>query len=323
MGLLVPSLIKKNYLPKITKQMWNLDVKRILLNMVPGILGTGLLQITTIINTNFASSLGEGSNTYIFLADRLLELPLSLVAVSLGTALLPTLSYMWSSGDSKKMIETSNFYLRVNLFIALPASVGLYFLALPIVELLFQRGQFTLSDSLITASVVKMYAFTLVASSSVRVLVPAYYAVKNTWIPAVVSFICLVGHVVVAPILMRAYGIEGLVGSTMLSAGLNLGLLVSFFGRFIGEFHVGTFFKKISLFALPALGLYLVTLGYLPLRIFLGDTLLAKLFSLILVIGVGAVVYLGTAYLLKIEECFSAIQTVAGKVLKRLQSNKK
>lgn len=317
-GVLVPALIKKQYLPKLTKQIWNSDVRRILLNMLPGILGTGLLQITTIINTNFASSLGEGTNTYIFLADRLLELPLSLVSVSLGTALLPTLSHMWSIGDSKKMIDTSNFYLRVNIFMAMPAAVGLYFLALPIVELLFQRGQFSLSDSLVTAAVVKMYAFTLIASSSVRVVVPAYYAVKNTWFPAVVSFVCLVVHVIVAPIWMKKFGIQGLVGSTMMSAGLNFILLIGFYRFFIGEFHVGFFLKKILLFLIPSAGLFGVTLGYLPVRMFLGDSLVAKIVALLAIIGVGAVVYLGIAYICKIEECFSALNSVISKTFRRL-----
>lgn len=133
----------------------------------------GLLQITTLINTNFASQMGEGSNSYIYYADRLLELPLSLVSVSLGTALLPTLSRLWVSQEKSKMIETANYYVRLNLFVAIPAALGLFFLGIPIVELLFQRGKFSAADALETGSILQVYAFTLVVSSSVRVLVPS------------------------------------------------------------------------------------------------------------------------------------------------------
>lgn len=329
-AILVPSLIKKNYLPKVSRQMWNPDVRRVLLNMLPGMLGTGLLQITTIINTNFASSLGEGTNTYIFLADRLLELPLSLVAVSLGTALLPTLSSLWSQGERHRMSETSNFYLRVNMFMAMPAAVGLYVLALPIVELLFQRGRFTLSDSLVTASVVRMYAFTLLASSSVRVLVPAYYAVKNTWFPAVVSFICLVVHVLVAPQLMRVYGIEGLVGSTLISATLNLLFLVFSYRFFINPFGIKLWLRQLILFLIPSSGLFFIASQYLWIRSWLGgilsgggDSLVVKLASLIVVIICGAAVYLSIAYLMKLEECFSALNTVFRKINRQFSNEYK
>jgi putative peptidoglycan lipid II flippase len=103
MLILIPALRKANFFPKLKWDLSNPDVLRILRNMIPGMLGLGLLQITTIVNLRFASSLGEGPITYIYLADRLLELPLSLVSVSLGTALLPTLASLWSSDQKKKM----------------------------------------------------------------------------------------------------------------------------------------------------------------------------------------------------------------------------
>jgi hypothetical protein len=78
---------------------------------------------------------------------------------------------MWSEKEKDKMIATANYYLRLNLFVAIPAALGLFFLGIPIVELLFQRGKFTPENAQVTGAVLQVYAFTLIVSSSVRVLV--------------------------------------------------------------------------------------------------------------------------------------------------------
>jgi len=306
-GALVPSLIKKGYFPKIRWRGLSSDILRVWRNMLPGMLGMGLLQITTIVNTNFASRLGEGSNTYIYLADRLLELPLSLVSVSLGTALLPTLAGLWSKGAKDNMVETANYYLRLNLLIAIPAALGLYFLSMPIVQLLFERGQFLTDDSMVTASVVQIYSLTLIVSSSVRVVVPSYYAIKNTWLPAVISAACLLLHILIAPILMGQFGIRGLVISTLLSAGLNLCTLMAFYPFFIGKFHFGKMFFSIGRYCLAGVGLILVCLCYEPIFHFFLNALsfgvfFSRLISVILVISVSAVVYVLSCYFLKVDE---------------------
>ena len=258
--VLVPALIKKGYFPKPKWDFGNRDSRRVWLNMLPGMLGTGLLQITTIINTNFASSLGEGSNTYIYLADRLLELPLSLVAVSLGTALLPTLSNEFSNGRKQKMIDTLSYYLRVNLYVCLPAAVGLLILAYPITKILFGRGEFVEADVLATKSIVMVYALTLIVSSSVRVLVPGFYAIKNTWLPSTVSLIAMITHILVAPILMKHYQLVGLVASTCISGFVNFALVYVCYRFMVGSLGLWTLIKRLILFLVPLSGVVVVCL---------------------------------------------------------------
>lgn len=318
-GVLIPGLVKLGYFPKISKNLNYPGVAKVWRNMIPGMLGMGLLQITTIVNTNFASSLGEGSNTYIYLADRLLELPLSLVAVSLGTALLPTLARLWSEKKSDEMGSTSNFYLRVNLLIALPAALGLYFLSLPIVELLFERGSFTRADSLQTAAVVSVYALTLIVSSSVRVIVPAFYAIKNTWLPAVISAVCLVAHLLIAPYLMGEFGLRGLVTSTLLSATLNLILLLIFFRVFIGSLHFLRSFQSLLKMLVGCGGVIGVIYLYQMVRTTLGDSSGAKIGSLILIIGLSGIVYFSLLRLLKSEEAHFVMNSVFGRISRRLK----
>src|SRR5690606_10372601 len=136
----------------------------ILRNIVPGIFGLGILQLMGLINLNFASQLPEGSHSYIYWADRILDLPQSLIAVSLGAALLPALSEHWSRGNKDKMIETAQRYMRLFLFLGVPSAIGMFVLSTPIVEVLFMRGKFTTADASVTAAVVQIYAILLLAS---------------------------------------------------------------------------------------------------------------------------------------------------------------
>ncbi len=324
-GVLVPALIKKGYLPRLAIEWSNSRVIRVFKSMAPGLLGTGLLQITTIINLRFASRLGEGAISYIYWADRLLELPLSLVAVSLGTALLPTLSKMWAEGRRDKLIETSQHYLRLNLFACLPAAAGLFFLSRPIVEVLFRRGKFSDIDVQATALVVSIYAFILLASSSVRVLVPLYYAMKNTWWPAAVGAICLGVHVIIAPLLMNQFGLGGLVASSFVSATLNFLCLAVPVGRLVGSFgwgHVLVSFSK-NLMASIAMGVLVYFINQ-SLRPYLGVGEIGRLLNLVISILVGLVFFVTLAQILRSEEMETTYRTIKEKLyrkFKRLKSN--
>ncbi|MEZ0391187.1 MAG: murein biosynthesis integral membrane protein MurJ [Pseudobdellovibrionaceae bacterium] len=323
--ILIPALIRADYFPKLQWQGMSQDIAKVWKNMIPGALGMGLLQITTIVNTNFASRLGEGSNTFIYLADRLLELPLSLVSVSLGTALLPTLASLWSQGEKQKTVETANYYLRLNLFVSVPAALGLYYLAHPIVQLLFENGKFTAADSLMTASVVQIYAFTLIISSSVRVLVPSYYAVKNTWFPAVVSAVCLVAHILIAPWMMRMWGIQGLVASTLVSASLNLSSLLIFYPRFIAPLGYVKIFVSFFKFCVAGVVLAGVCRLYPYALAIYGNfglgVRIPRLLSVFSIIGFAALAYCVVSYLLRTEELHHTLNSLLGKIRRRLKKS--
>lgn len=315
-GILIPSLVRSGYFPKLSFNMRqalrNPDIQKVFLNMLPGMLGLGLLQITTIVNLRFASELGEGPISYIYWADRLLELPLSLVSVSLGTALLPTLSGMWTQNQKQKMTETANYYLRVNLFVAVPAAIGLFVLAQPIVELLFLRGQFSMQDAVATASVVQVYAAMLISISCARVLVPSFYAIKNTWFPAVVSAVCLLIHILVAPWLMQGFGLQGLVGSSFVSGTMNFILLLAAYYYFIGSFGLGRVLFSLMRFLIAGAGMY----ASLQMYPFLRDKM-PLLFGLTITIISSAVTYSSLAWILRCEEFTQTFSTVFSKLKRK------
>jgi len=302
MAVLVPALRRLGALPRLHWQGMTADIRKVLVNMLPGLLGMGLLQFVTIVNLKYASGLGEGAISYIYWADRLLELPLSLVAVSLGTALLPTLAGLWNQGQRQQMSETVNYYLRLNWYIAIPASFGLYFLARPLVEVLFMRGQFNSADAEATATVLRVYAWLLFATSGVRVLAPAYNAIQKTWFPAVAAGLSLILHIILAPVLMKSWGLEGLVISSFASALLNLLLLLGFYPRLVGGFDFVKLLQQLFKFVASGMVMAVLLQMHDPLRLILGEGLLVKVLVLAAMVALGAGVYVWVSFIFKLEE---------------------
>lgn len=228
--------------------------KKVLVATLPGIMGVGVLQLISIINISLCAYVGAGALTSIYLADRILELPQSLIAVSIGTVMLPSLSELWVK-DRKAFDQTLAKSLRLYLFFAIPSALGLYFLALPISQLLFQRGQTSFSDVLTVASLVKIYSVLLIVSGLSKILLPAYYSFKNTWFPALLAVFIVAFHFVFGSYMVKAWGIEGIVTSTLVSGLLNFIFLVVGLKIFIKRLYILGLLKDLVQFLAPALSL--------------------------------------------------------------------
>jgi len=251
-GTVVWLLIRLKILPRLTWKWGGPDVRRVFLNMAPGLFGLGIYQVMIIVNTKFAAALAEGSQSYIYLADRILELPQSLIAVSLGVALLPRFSDLHTSGEKQKFLQEANQAVRMLLFLTLPAAVGMWALAEPLTQVLFMRGEFSVNDAFQTARVVEIYAALMVFSSLSRITAPAFYALKNTWLPAAVAFFVLILHILVAPYFVAHYGLKGLAAATTASSILNIVVLQVFFFLMIGPLGYGSILLS-ALRLVPAL----------------------------------------------------------------------
>lgn len=302
LAILFPSLIRRGFLPVPSFDFRNGDVLRVLKVMGPSLAGLSLLQITTLVNLRFASSLGEGPITYLNQADRLMELPLSLVSVSIGAALLPTLSRLAAEKKKTEMIAVMADNFRLNLFISLGAAIGLFVLARPIVELLFERGRFTPQETAIVTSVVRIYAAILVFTSSIRVFVPGFYAIKNTWAPALISCVGLALHIGIAPILMERAGLNGLNFSTLLSLLVNWCLLVIAYRYWVGVFPWIPLFKSVVHWVPSFLVLFFGLQIYPFLREFFGDGFGAKILCLGLTMTLGLFLFAAAAQITRVPE---------------------
>jgi putative peptidoglycan lipid II flippase len=263
-------------------------------------LGLGVLQLTVIINTRFASYLDEGANSWIFWADRILEFPLSLFAVSMGTALLPTLSEFWSKGQLDKMVALMNRSLRYVFYISIPAGVGIYFLAHEIISVIFKRGQFSELDVANTGLVLGVYGAAIFAYAGLRVLQPAFYAAQNTWLPALISCLMLVVHYFLAQEMMARYELFGLAASSTVSASLNLFILLCCFRFMVGR--IGGMVMLSSLSKIIAGSLVMGVWLKFVKQFWVSDSILGGIAFLVIAISGAVFVYLITTYVLRSPE---------------------
>ncbi len=310
-GIVMWLMIKLRVLPRLAWRWGGADVRKVFLNMLPGLFGLGVYQVMMIVNTKFAARLPEGSQSYIYAADRILELPQSLIAVSLGAALLPRFSDLHTSGEKGKFLAEANQAVRLLMYLSLPAAIGMWVLSGPITQVLFMRGAFTAVDAAETARIVEIYAVLMLFSSLSRVTAPAFYAIKNTILPASVAFFVLCVHITVGPIFVTHYGLIGLATATSMSSILNIVILQVFFFYMIGPLGYGSIFVS-ALRLVPGLGALAVfciyAYPYLSSR-------LERTLSLTLVIGVGMVIYFAVTVMCKSE----AAEKVLGLFKRRIK----
>ncbi len=285
--------------PKFNFNMFFSPFKKVLLATTPSLFGIGVLQMISLININLCSRLGDGAHGYLYFADRIMELPQSLIAVSLGTAMLPSLTEMWvkNRGEFDFTLAKS---IRVYLFFGLPSALGLLFLSLPITQLLFQRGAFGLERSVEVASLVQIYGGLLVVSGLSRILLPVYYSFKNTWYPAAAAVVVLVSHYFMGAVFVERFGLPGVAMTTLVSGTVNFALLLIGLKFFIGRSYVDDVFKALRSFT----PLVLCLAGFLwGASKFISPE---KSFTTVLMIGgvivFSVVVYFGAAMIFKVEE---------------------
>ena len=252
-------LFRLGFLPHLRFSFSSPDLKLMLNRFLPGIVGVGGFALIGLLNTYFAGFLPEGAHTYIYYGDRLLELPRSLIAISMGTALLPHLSYFVAHGQKEKMLKASAEQRDLLLFLILPCAGAFYFMGTDIIQVLFQRGRFDLATTENTALVLKIYSFLLLSSSLSRVLATCFYSVKNTWYPALCSGLYVLFHALLSPYMIQAFQLPGLIWTAVISNVFFMCLLGGGYPFFVGKFYLLNTCKQVVCFV-PGL---LVLAGYL------------------------------------------------------------
>lgn len=194
--------------------------------MLPGVIGMGVAEINAFVDTFLASLLPPGSVAALEYGNRVMQLPLGVFAVALGTAILPTLSRHAARREERELGESFDLGLRLTLFILLPMT-GFFIVAhRPILELLFARGAFTADSLSLTSRAFIFYSLGLCAYGSVKVIVPVFYARQNTRTPVRTAITAMIANIVLNVILMQWLALGGLALATALSSGLNAALLL-------------------------------------------------------------------------------------------------
>jgi len=163
------------------------ELRRLLRIMVPGVFGAGVTQINLLVSTAIASLLPTGSVSFLNYADRLNQLPLAVIGIAVGTAILPTLSRQVRTGDVAAANDTQNRGLELALLLTLPAAIALAVGALPILAVLFEHGHFSAADARATAPALAAYALGLPAFVLIKVMAPGFFARHDTRTPVIIG----------------------------------------------------------------------------------------------------------------------------------------
>ncbi|MEO5363866.1 MAG: murein biosynthesis integral membrane protein MurJ [Magnetococcus sp. DMHC-8] len=200
-------------------------IRRTLTLMGPSVLGVSVAQINLLVDLFIASWLPVGSISYLYYADRLVEFPLGLIGIAMGTAILPSFSARVSHNDLDGLRHDLDFALRLVLLINIPATAGLVVLREPILAMLFERGAFGAETTRLTAQALLAYGLGLSAFSAIKVAAPVFYALKDTRTPVRIAILCMIANIVFSLLLLLPLRHAGLALATTLSAFLNAGLL--------------------------------------------------------------------------------------------------
>jgi putative peptidoglycan lipid II flippase len=228
LALQIPALARLGLLPR-----WRLDfshpgVRRILLLMAPAAFGVSVSQVSLLINQVFASFLPTGSVSWLYYADRLMELPAGVLGVALGTILLPSLSKYHADADEAEYSRLLDWGLRLTVLLAVPAAAALAVLALPLVATLFQYGRFGADDAAMTRQALVAYSAGLIGLILVKILAPGFYARQNVMTPVKIGLVTLLATQAMNLVFVGPFRHAGLALAIGLGACLNAALLYWF-----------------------------------------------------------------------------------------------
>lgn len=198
-------------------------VKTLLRKMAPGVLGSGVYQINLFLDTLFVSFVGAGAISWLNYANHLFQLPIGIIGVAIGTALLPVLSKHIKAGETERANEQLNRGLELSVALSISSMIGLMMLAHPIIGILFERGAFTATDTIHTARALTVFAVGLPAYMMTKALSPFFYARGDTTTPVKIAVVGVVINAILALTLMQFWGYAGIAAATSISVWINAG----------------------------------------------------------------------------------------------------
>jgi putative peptidoglycan lipid II flippase len=226
LGVQLPSLRREGLLVGPSADLGHPAVGRMGRLLVPAVFGLAAVQVTVFVNTLLASLLPGGSISFLYYADRVMEFPLGVFGIALASAALPTMARQAGAGDTAALTGTLNFTLRLAMYVAVPATVGLVMLRMPIVRVLFERGRFGPDDTLATAQALLWYALGLAGFSAARIAAQVFYAAGAPGAAVRLGLVAVAANVVAAVALMEPLAHGGLALATSIGAYVNVALLL-------------------------------------------------------------------------------------------------
>ncbi|MDR3256849.1 MAG: murein biosynthesis integral membrane protein MurJ [Endomicrobium sp.] len=290
--------------PKLKNLGWNLKfkmdfkhpgIRKIVLLMIPSVIGLSVDQINAFVDNICASFLVSGSITALYYSNRLMQLPLAMFGLAFATVSLPVMSKAYAKKDMITLKKSLNYSIRSTVFILFPAATGLMVIGLPIVKLLFEHGKFDSLASLMTNNALFFYSLGLPAYAVAKIFANAFYSFQDTKTPVKTAIWAMSLHIILCVILMRPMGIGGLALATAISSYFNFFLLAAYLKKRIGRLG----FKKILFSGFKSMAASIIT-GVVAGHIYkISENLFISVTSSIIL---GLIVFIVISYILKSEE---------------------
>jgi putative peptidoglycan lipid II flippase len=292
-------------------------VRTILALMGPATIAASAVQVNVAVNSGFASALGDGPMTWLNIAFRLMQLPLGLFGVAVGTVTLPLVSRHAALGDIPSFRGALAHAIRLVLLLTIPAAIGLIVLANPIISVIYEHGRFTAEATERTAEALRFYAIGLTGYASVKVLAPAFYALDKRNLPMLVSLLSILINFALNWYLTLhlKWGHQGLALSTSLVAITNFAVLYIMMRRYAKRLETGAMFLSIT--KLLVAGVPLAAICWFANQYFFLSVPdlpeWKKIVELAVTIAVASTTFFGAAYLLRVAEVHDVVELVRRK----------
>jgi putative peptidoglycan lipid II flippase len=315
----LPSLARLGYRFRPDFRWRDAGVKAILLLMGPSVIAASTTQFNVLVNSMFASTLGDGPIFWLSIAFRLMQLPLGLFGVALGTVTLPLLSRLVVAGQMTAFRAELARAMRLALLLTIPSTAGLIMLAEPIISVLYQHGKFSGYQAAQAAGALRFYAIGLAGYAALKVLVNAFYALDRRKTPMIVSFAAVGLNLLFNWIFTfrLGWGYRGLAFSTGCIATFNFLLLYALMRRHLHGLESRRLLVMLGKVATAALALVAVCAAssHWLLADWETQAFLSKLAAVLLTVIVGALVFAGCGTALHIEE----LKDLQGALKRRLR----
>jgi len=276
------------------------------------VIAASAVQVNVMINGRFASELpGDGPVSWLSYAFRLMQLPLGIFGVAIGTVTLPLVSRSIAAGRPDEFRAILARGMRLAFLLTIPSAIGLAMLASPIISVIYQHGRFTAEMTRQTAGALQFYAIGLVSYAVLKVLTPAFYAVGKRNTPMVVSFLAIGANLFLNWLFTfrLGWGHRGLAFSTSLVATINFLLLYALMRRHIRRLETRQTLVALGKLCIAGglLALVCWAANYWWLGAWADMRFLQKLIALLVAIACGAAAFFGAAFLLRIGEVHDII----------------
>lgn len=280
----------------------NRDLRRVLLLMLPVTISLGLINFNLLINSLFGSLVSEQAPAAIDKAFRIYQLPQGIFAVAIATVLFPTLARFASRGEHDDLRATMANGMRQILFVLVPAAAAVLVLSEPMIRLVYQRGEFSPEQTTLVATALFWFAFSLPTNGLFLLLTRTFFSLQRPWVPTAIAAANLALTALAALGLYRL-GVGGIVAATAIATGASVVAQCVILRRLLGGLELTRLAAAGARIALAAAALAAVALGaWDVLDGALGRGLGGQVVSLGAALGLGGLVYLGAARLMRIAE---------------------